>query len=34
VTLAILLIVRNGAPSEENPPRIGTIPHQHLVAAT
>jgi Glycosyltransferase family 87 len=34
VTLAILLIVRNGAPSEERPDQVSTGSHQHLVAAT
>jgi len=34
VTLAIVLIVRNGAPPEETPEQIGAASHQHLVAAT
>jgi Glycosyltransferase family 87 len=34
VTLAILLIVRNGEPSEERPDQVSTGSHQHLVAAT
>jgi hypothetical protein len=34
VTLAILLIVRNGAPSAERPDQVSTGSHQPLVAAT
>jgi len=34
VTLAIVLIVRNGAPPAERPEQISAASHQHLVAAT
>jgi hypothetical protein len=34
VTLAIVLIVRKGAPPEETPEQISAASHQHLVAAT
>jgi Glycosyltransferase family 87 len=34
VTLAIVLIVRNGTPPEETPEQISAASHQHLVAAT
>ena len=33
VTLAIVLIVRNGAPPEETPEQISAASQQHLVAA-
>jgi hypothetical protein len=34
VTLAVVFIVRNGAPSEESPQRLSTTTHPHLVATT
>jgi hypothetical protein len=34
VTLAVVLIVRSGAPPEESPDQISAARHQHLVAAT